>query len=237
MKNSILLFCAVAFLVTSCKNKNQEQTQETTTVVPMNGTITLPKQIVEPGEEITINYTAEGTIDPGAWIGIIPSTVPHGTENTNDENDVTYKYLEKDISNGSLTFTAPADSGSYDFRMNDKDQGKEITSVSFKVSGTTNTITEITPDKNSYAKGEKMSIGFKALVSWDKQAWMAIVPASTAHGSADEADKVDVSYEYLEKRSKGTIKFTAPTTAGSYSVRMYDALDGKEVKSVDIAVN
>ncbi len=236
MKNSILLFCTVAFFVTSCKNKNQEQTQETANVVPMSGTITLSKQIAEPGEEITINYTAEGTIDPGAWIGLIPSNVHHGTEDGNDESDIDYKYLAANVNNGSLTFIAPADSGNYDFRMNDKNHGKEITTVSFKVSGATNTITEITPDKTSYAKGEKMNVGFKALVRWDKQAWIAIVPASTAHGSADEADKVDVAYEYLEKRSEGNIKFTAPATAGSYSVRMYDALNGKEIKSIDISV-
>lgn len=201
----------------------------------MEGTLSLVKNIVEPGEEITVNYTTKNALDR-SWIGLIPSNIQHGSEVTNDDNDVDFKYIEQNLSVGSALFVAPADTGNYDFRMNDRNEGKEIATVSFKVSGTPNTITELNVAKTSFAKSEAMTVDFKALVTWDKQAWVAIVPASTAHGSAEEADKVDVAYEYLNKRSKGTIKFTTPSTGGNYSIRMYDAYHGKEVTAVDILV-
>jgi len=204
----------------------------------MTGTLSLAKQIVEPGEEITVNYSAKN-IQDRSWIGLIPSNIQHGSEATNDDNDLDWKYIEKDVSTGALIFVAPSDTGDYDFRLNgnnDANTAKEISSVSFKVSGNPNTLAELNLTNTSFAKGETMMIAFKAPVTWDKQAWIGIVPASTAHGSAEEADKVDVSYEYINKRSKGNIKFTTPTTGGNYSVRMYDASNGKEVQSVDISV-
>ena len=211
-------------------------TEEVKTSAPMKGTVALTQTVVEPGEEITVNFTAEGNLGNNAWIGIVPSEIKHGDENENDEHDIAYQYTG-DKTSGNLLFVAPADSGSYDFRFNSTDgNGVEIASVTFQVKGAPNTKAELTADKKSYAKGEQMVVTFRAPLTWDKEAWIAIVPAATKHGKAEDADKVDIIYEYINKRSKGTLKWTAPGEEGKYSIRMFDAYGGKEVKAVEFTV-
>jgi hypothetical protein len=80
-----------------------------------------------------VNFTAPASFEGNAWIGIIPSSVAHGSEAENDKHDLTYQYLNKKVA-GTMTFTAPEKAGAYDFRMHDTDSdGKEVTSVSFTV--------------------------------------------------------------------------------------------------------
>jgi len=103
--------------------------------VKLEGTLTLKKKSFVPGEEIELTFTAPEGLSPTAWIGMIPSNIPHGDENVNDQHDIQYQYLEKK-SSGTMKFTAPAQGGSYDFRLNSSDSnGVEITSVSFQVGG------------------------------------------------------------------------------------------------------
>ena len=93
----------------------------------------LEKTQFAPGESIRVSFTASPDFAANAWVGIIPSAVPHGSEPVNDQNDSTYQYLNKRTS-GELTFAAPTQPGSYDFRMNDRDDnGKEVASVFFCV--------------------------------------------------------------------------------------------------------
>jgi hypothetical protein len=248
MKNNTLFIgILVAGMILSCGKKKTpdagQPTQDTTVKEevknnsgPLKGTVTITQPIVEPGEEMVVNFTAESGLGNSAWIGIIPSNVEHGNEEKNDEFDIAYQYTG-DRTSGSLSFIAPADTGSYDFRMNSSDgNGFEVSSVTFQVKGTPNTQSEIILDKKSYAKGEQMVIRFRAPVSWNENAWIGMVPASTKHGKANDADAVDVGYEYLKKRSKGSWKFSAPSESGKYSVRLFDAEDGKEAASVDFTV-
>jgi hypothetical protein len=59
--------------------------------------------------------------------------VPHGSEATNDQHDVEYRYLSGNTS-GTLSFSAPEQPGSYDIRLHDTDGGgTEIASVTFTV--------------------------------------------------------------------------------------------------------
>lgn len=99
---------------------------------PSGVSLRLDKTYFKPGETITVHFTALASWASNAWIGIIPSRIPHGEESENDRHDVTYQYLKKRTS-GTLAFTAPA-AGDWDMRMHDKDSnGKEVASVSFKV--------------------------------------------------------------------------------------------------------
>ncbi len=85
-----------------------------------------------PGEAIVVQFTAPGGWPDNAWVGIVPSNIPHGDERQNDNHDISYQYLKKRTS-GSLTFTAPG-VGDWDFRLHDTDDnGKEQASVSFRV--------------------------------------------------------------------------------------------------------
>jgi uncharacterized protein YjbI with pentapeptide repeats len=95
-----------------------------------NVQIQLNKTTFAPGEEIRVSFVALPTKTNNAWIGIIPSQIPHGNESVNDQHDLSYQWLRGGTS-GELVFTAPTQIGSYDFRMND--YGKEIVSTSFRV--------------------------------------------------------------------------------------------------------
>lgn len=95
-------------------------------------TLSLDKTVFAPGESIQVRFTAPGNWTGNAWVGIIPSSVPHGSEAVNDQHDIAYQYLESRVE-GVLTFTAPQP-GSWDFRMHDTDgNGREAASVSFEV--------------------------------------------------------------------------------------------------------
>ncbi len=100
---------------------------------PAGPSLTTDKATYAPGETIGVKFAAPAGLPDNAWVGIIPSSVPHGDEATNDNYDLTYQYL-KGMTSGTLTFAAPAVAGSYDFRMHDTDDGgKEIASVTFTV--------------------------------------------------------------------------------------------------------
>jgi len=96
-------------------------------------TLKLEKTTFAAGEEITVSFTAPSSYEENAWVGIIPSDVPHGSESQNDQYDLVYIYLEKQTS-GTMTFFAPGQAGAYDFRMHDTDDnGNEIIHVTFEV--------------------------------------------------------------------------------------------------------
>jgi len=95
--------------------------------------LSIDKSVVKPGEEIAVSFTALAEWNDNAWIGIVPSEVPHGSEATNDQYDLAYQYIKKRTS-GTMKFKAPTTPGKYDFRMHDTDNnGKEITHITFEV--------------------------------------------------------------------------------------------------------
>jgi hypothetical protein len=96
-------------------------------------TLGLDKTRFAPGEAVVVRFTAPGGWPGDAWVGIIPASIPHGSEPVNDQHDITYQYLNKRTA-GSLTFRAPDTPGNWDFRLHDTDGGgKEFASVSFTV--------------------------------------------------------------------------------------------------------
>ena len=100
---------------------------------PGEPSVMLDKKVYAPGEMITVTFTASPSYQTNAWIGIIPSDVPHGDEAVNDQHDIAYQYLDG-MTAGALMFNAPTAPGSYDMRMHDTDSsGIEVASVTFKV--------------------------------------------------------------------------------------------------------
>lgn len=97
--------------------------------------VTLDTDVVAPGEYVRVTVTAPAHLPRNAWVGIIPSHVPHGDETVNDQHDVSYQYMEG-RTRAVLTFQAPATPGHYDLRFHDTDAGGlELASASFTVPG------------------------------------------------------------------------------------------------------
>ena len=209
--------------------------------IAQDASITLRKSIYAPGEEIYVSFTALPDFAENAWIGIIPSNVPHGKESVNDQYDISYQYLEKNTS-GVLTFIAPLQEGNYDFRMHNTDSsdGVEVASVSFTVQGSLlPQEASITLQKNVFAPGEEILVSFAAPPGFADNAWIGIIPSDVPHGRESVNDQHDISYLYLHKKTLGELKFTAPSQEGSYDFRMHntDSSDGVEVASVSFTVS
>src|SRR5258706_1997767 len=78
--------------------------------------MTINKTSVAPGEAIEVKYSTGGLTNQSGWIGIIPSSTPHGKASVNDTVDVDYQYTSQP--EGTMTFRAPLKAGSWEFRMN-----------------------------------------------------------------------------------------------------------------------
>ncbi|MBU1742174.1 MAG: hypothetical protein KKC37_11570, partial [Proteobacteria bacterium] len=92
-------------------------------------------------------------------------------------------------------------------------------------------------NKRGYLPGEKIIVRFTAPASWPTNAWVGIIPARVPHGSEAVNDRFDVAYQYLRRRTEGTLIFRAPTTPGAWTMRMHDTdANGREVASVTFMV-
>ena len=197
--------------------------------------LTLEKSSFTPGEIIKVTFVAPATFPSNAWVGIIPSDVPHGDETVNDKYDIEYNYLSN-MTSGSLTFTAPVTPGSYDLRMHDTDDGGvEVTYVTFEVTGSASY--SLTLDKDVYSPGEAIKVKFTTSTILPSTAWVGIIPSDVPHGDEAVNDKYDLSYQYIGGMLSGELVFSAPTTPGSYDFRMHDTdSGGKELTSVTFTV-
>ncbi len=218
------LFLGILILIVSCSPP------------PPKGTLVLAKTEFAPNEEIKLTFSSEGTFGNNAWIGIIPSTVPHGDESKNDEFDIAYQYFEGATS-GEMTFSAPDQPGEFDLRMHSTDEtGIEVTSISFKVVAPM-LEASLSTNKTEYEAGEEIVVSFTAPYTLDESAWIGLIPSATPHGSEADNDAADVAYNYIKKQAQGTMTFTAPDIKGSWDIRMSNSdSDGKEIASVTITV-
>lgn len=94
-------------------------------------------------------------------------------------------------------------------------------------------------DKSVYAPGEKIQVTFTASPDWDKSAWIGIIPSDIEHGTEKVNDQHDISYQYINKKTSGTMEFVAPSKAGKYDFRISDTDDaskGVEIASVSFEV-
>jgi hypothetical protein len=103
---------------------------------PLAPEVHIDSNAVAPGGSFTVTVSAPENLPRNAWVGIIPSHVPHGDEAVNDQHDVSYQYLEG-RTQAVLTFQAPETPGSYELRLHDTDgNGIELaTSAAFTVPG------------------------------------------------------------------------------------------------------
>ena len=92
-------------------------------------------------------------------------------------------------------------------------------------------------DKSYFRPGEAIRVHFSAPSNYDRSAWIGIVPANIGHGSEVRNDQHDLTYQYLEKKTKGTFTFKAPTKPGRYDFRMHNTDNkGRETAYVTFVV-
>jgi hypothetical protein len=198
------------------------------------GSLSLDQGSYHPNEDIQVSFQAPENYASNAWVGILPSSVAHGSEAENDKYDLSYQYVNERTS-GIMTFQAPSELGFYDVRMHDSDDnGREVASVTFTVEIP---MGSLRLDKDIFEPGENIEVHFQADEGYPRDAWIGILPSSVAHGSEAENDKYDLAYQYLEKRTSGTMTFQAPQIQGSYDIRMHNTdSNGVEVASVSFSV-
>ena len=221
----------------------QPATAQPATVAPKESaapsgaaTLALDKTTLTPNEEFQVRFTAPGSFTDRAWIGTIPSDVPHGDEAVNDEYDIDYRYLDVETRE-VMTITTPWEPGSYDLRLNDS-AGRETASVTFIVAVPAGDVEpSLRLDKTTFAPGEEVLLYFTAPSWYPLQAWIGLIPSDVPHDDETVNDEYDIDYRYLEGQTSGTMTFTAPEEPGSYDLRMNDTdQNGKEVASITFTV-
>ena len=194
------------------------------------------KTTFTPGEEITVTFTTALELPKTAWLGIIPSHVPHGKSDVNGQHDVAYQYVQGKKSD-TLKFEAPDAAGSYDFRLHDADTGgTEIGSATFEVASV-KFEGSLKLKKEVFAPGEGIDVEFTAPEALSPRAWVGMIPSNVPHGKETVNDQHDIQWAYLQKKSSGVLRFVAPPENGSYDFRMNSSdNDGVEITSITFKV-
>ena len=92
-------------------------------------------------------------------------------------------------------------------------------------------------NKTTVAPGGTLTVTWTAPGSFQKNAWIVIIPSNIGHGSEATNDQHDLAYQYLQGKKQGTFLFTVPKQKGSYDIRMHDTdSNGREVASVTFQV-
>ena len=95
-------------------------------------TLTLDKNSFLPGpnQKVKVYFTTDYPLFDSAWIGVIPSGVPHGPEKEGDAQNMGYAYVEDDAKYDSnsqkyVELEVPSIAGNYDIRMYSSDNAEE----------------------------------------------------------------------------------------------------------------
>mgnify|MGYP001185679899 FL=1 len=180
-------------------SSNEAVTEEVTEIE-----ITLAKSRFFPEEAISFAFTAP-ELPPSAWIGIVPSDIPHGDEALNDMHDTSYRYLEG-RTRGGFDLPNPG-TGEWTLRLHDDDEnGTEIAYVPFSVSGI----------ENSPSPDPVEEVTLDGVTSQFSEVLALIDPQSTSV-EAVEAGRSKADAEVSSLISK--LPFTLQSTAG----RLWDA--------------
>jgi len=91
--------------------------------------------------------------------------------------------------------------------------------------------------KKYYHPGEEIVARLAASKTYEKNAWVGMMPANVSRGDVKVNTNARTAYENLNKRTGGTIKFKAPREYGEYSIRLNTGeVRGREVRTVDFVV-
>lgn len=172
-----------------------------------------------PSERPVVSFRAPAGTPADAWVGVVPTSVPHGSGTRNDQHDIQFQNLNG-RTQGTLTFQ-PVPVGSWTLRLNIGD--KEAATVSFTVANDLvppgQKPPSLTLERTRFAPSERATVKFTAPSAYPADAWVGIVPAGIEHGSMSRNDQHDVQYQNLNGRTEGTLTFM-PVPPGRWSLRM-----------------
>lgn len=216
-------------------NNGSELASVSFTVTKASAKVWLDSTKLLAGQQFDIHFSASAPLGDSAWLGIVPSDIPHGSSRTNDNHDVNYSYV-RGQQEGTVQLSAPFKSGSWDVRLNDStaNDGNELAYASFTVSVAKGSLSL---SRTSYSPGDTVEVSFSVPAGLGSRAWAGLVPSSVEHGSARTNDNHDIQYHYLNGRSSGNLKFNAPQAPGSYDIRLNDGTgNANEIGSVTFRV-
>ncbi len=203
------------------------------TVSKAGTTLKLAQTLYAPGESISLNLSSS-KIPANAWVGLIPSHVAHGSAYRNDQHDITFQKI-KGKASGEFKFQVPKKNGSYDLRVSTRDGDKELISITFTVSVPNHTAALILP-KKIFAPNEDIKLDFKASKLLPKNSWVGLIPEQVPHGSTYRNDQHDYTFQRVSGKESGQMVFRAPKKIGTYSFRMNETTNDKEVAAVSFEV-
>jgi hypothetical protein len=205
-----------------------EPTAEDTTA----STLLLDKITFGPREPIHVHFEVPSSFSDSGWVGLMPAEVPHGIW------DSGYDYVSFEYLNGRRTgiieFIAPDALGSYDIRIYD-DMDQETATVAFSVISDEGKEATLQLNKKFFEQNEQILAYFEVPSSFSASAWLCMLSTKTPHGVWQDSYGC-ISYDNLKRRTAGVIDFTAPSTLGSYDLRIYDSTYGQEAVSVTFMV-
>lgn len=211
-----------------------------------SASLTMPDTTVFPRQDLRVAFTASPSYMDDAWVGIFPGDIPPGLREGeawgNYYTGLGYQYL-KGETEGELTFLAPTEEGSYEFRMYERNavNGYEVARLPFSVV-IDFAAASLKLAKSAYATRESIQVMFMAGWSYLSDAWVGIFPGDAPSGLREGDAWADfytgLGYQYLHGRTEGVLEFTAPSESGIYELRMYErnAPNGYEVARVAFTV-
>ena len=166
--------------------------------------------MIGPWDEIVVSYSGAGGFESD-WIAI------YKVEAANEDyGEWQYLYGE---TTGNLTFTAPGEGGSYEFRMFENWAGgggyndiARSNIVTVEIEGLN--LTNITASPPQVAPGGEISVDYSGAPGFETD-WITIYKAGAANEEYGQ-------WHYLRGEKSGTLTFTAPEEDGEYEFRMFE---------------
>lgn len=94
--------------------------------------LSLDRAAFAPGESMQVAFSVPADEAPNSWIGMFPTSAPHGGAAASDAYDIQWQSVGGD-KNGRVTFTAPSAPGAYELRMFSAAYGYEAAVLRFLV--------------------------------------------------------------------------------------------------------
>jgi outer membrane protein OmpA-like peptidoglycan-associated protein len=177
------------------------------------------------GMPVKLIYRGGNELQSDAWVGVYKKGFQSNREH------LTYQYLDGDT--GTLEFTAPKESGHYQFVLYSAGyESKEYSRVDFQVSAIDTDSITVATDHAVYHPAAPMEVTFKIKTKLSNKAWIGIFSQSAPRDDANTS----LDYQYVEEKKQAALFFTAPATPGKYEVRLFDNEYGNEIVSVPFEV-